>query len=205
MFMWHSFDCWSLCDVWHSFDCWSLCGDGVHRGVTAGLCFDCWSLCDTVPGDGVHRGVTAGLCFVWHSFAFLPYLETVYAEVLELVDYPAVGIKKAAIATLGQLCLCVHETCSNTPSGDAENGELCSLGLSEKGQTSEISLMDIYSVHMQAVSFHVLFYLCVGISFVHWLEKGFMHRSMRGFEVYICWVWLSWGDCAVDWMLKSHY
>ena len=90
-----------------------------------------------------------------------------YAEVLELVDYPAVGIKKAAIATLGQLCLCVHETCSNTPSGDAENGELCSLGLSEKGQTSEISLMDIYSVHMQAVSFHVLFYLCVGISFVH--------------------------------------
>ena len=65
------------------------------------------------------------IVFVCDSFAFLPYLETVYAEVLELVDYPAVGIKKAAIATLGQLCLCVHETCSNTPSGDAENGEFC--------------------------------------------------------------------------------
>ena len=85
---------------------------------------------------------------------------------LELVDYPAVGIKKAAIATLGQLCLCVHETCSNTPSGDAENGELCSGCLSGKGQTSEICLMGIYSVRVQAFSFHVLVYLCVGIGFV---------------------------------------
>ncbi|XP_076449742.1 importin-4-like [Babylonia areolata] len=55
------------------------------------------------------------------NFAFLPYLETIYAEVLELADYPATGIKKAAIATLGQLCFCVHETCSNSPGGDAEN------------------------------------------------------------------------------------
>lgn len=55
------------------------------------------------------------------STAFLPYLETVYAEVLELIDYPAAGIKKAAIATLGQLCFCVHETYSSSPSGDAEN------------------------------------------------------------------------------------
>ncbi|KAK7498967.1 hypothetical protein BaRGS_00009776 [Batillaria attramentaria] len=54
------------------------------------------------------------------SMAFMPYLETVYTEVLELVEYPAVGIKKAAIATLAQLCFCVHETYSNTPSGDAE-------------------------------------------------------------------------------------
>ncbi|KAL8619425.1 hypothetical protein ACOMHN_011776 [Nucella lapillus] len=55
------------------------------------------------------------------SFAFMPYLWNIYEEVLELADYPAAGIKKAAIATLGQLCMCVHETCSNTPGGDAEN------------------------------------------------------------------------------------
>ena len=63
----------------------ALPGGGVHRGVTAGLCFDCWCWCDTVPGDGVHRGVATVWCFVSHSFAFLPYLKTVYTEVLQLV------------------------------------------------------------------------------------------------------------------------
>ena len=71
------FDCWCWCDT--------VPGDGVHRGVTAGLCFDCWCWCDTVPGDGVDRGVATVWCFVSHSFAFLPYLKTVYTEVLQLV------------------------------------------------------------------------------------------------------------------------
>ena len=70
----------------------ALPGGGVHRGVTTGVCFDCWSLYDTVPGDGVHRGVAPAWCFVSHSFAILSYLETVYAEVLQLVYVLIVGV-----------------------------------------------------------------------------------------------------------------
>ena len=56
------------------------------------------------------------------SQAFLPYLETVYAEVLTLTDYPAVGVKKSAIAVLPQFCHCLYATSSGA-SGDRANGE----------------------------------------------------------------------------------
>ncbi|XP_059170198.1 importin-4-like isoform X2 [Physella acuta] len=51
--------------------------------------------------------------------AFLPYLQSSYNEVLDLVAYPAVGIKKGAFSTLGQLCLCVHNSFKETNSEDA--------------------------------------------------------------------------------------
>ncbi|KAK7114904.1 importin-4-like [Littorina saxatilis] len=89
------------------------------------------------------------------STAFLPYLEKVYTEVLELVEYPAVGIKKAAIATLGQLCFCVHETCSKNPSGDAENAlkaMLCTvvpkyLEIAKEDQDRTVVMAAVDSLH----------------------------------------------------------
>ncbi|CAG5114577.1 unnamed protein product, partial [Candidula unifasciata] len=51
--------------------------------------------------------------------AFFPLLQKSYAEVVDLVNYPAVGIKKAAFSTLCQLCLCVHEAYKATQSPEA--------------------------------------------------------------------------------------
>ncbi|XP_062580344.1 importin-4-like, partial [Saccostrea cucullata] len=41
--------------------------------------------------------------------AFFPFLEQSFKEVLEMIDYPAPGVKKAAIAAVGQMCICVHQ------------------------------------------------------------------------------------------------
>ncbi|KAK3691936.1 hypothetical protein RRG08_047945 [Elysia crispata] len=50
---------------------------------------------------------------------FMPYLHKSYTETLELADYPASGIKKAAFVTLCHLCLCVYETHKETQSAEA--------------------------------------------------------------------------------------
>ncbi|GFN80012.1 importin-4 [Plakobranchus ocellatus] len=51
--------------------------------------------------------------------AFMPYLQQSFTETLELADYPAVGVKKAAFSTLCQLCLCVHDAHKETQSTEA--------------------------------------------------------------------------------------
>ncbi|CAL1538181.1 unnamed protein product [Lymnaea stagnalis] len=53
--------------------------------------------------------------------AFMPYLQRSYTEVLDLVEYPAVGIKKGAFNTLTQLCLCVHNVQKETQSQEASD------------------------------------------------------------------------------------
>ncbi|KAK0045008.1 importin-4 [Biomphalaria pfeifferi] len=51
--------------------------------------------------------------------AFMPHLQHSFNEVLEMVAYPAVGIKKSAFTTLSQLCLCVHSVHKETNSEEA--------------------------------------------------------------------------------------
>ncbi|XP_005096783.1 importin-4 [Aplysia californica] len=51
--------------------------------------------------------------------AFLPYMQTAYTESMEMVEYPAVGIKKGAFQALCQFCLCVHEAQKQSQSNEA--------------------------------------------------------------------------------------
>ncbi|RUS88757.1 hypothetical protein EGW08_003474 [Elysia chlorotica] len=53
------------------------------------------------------------------SHAFMPYLQKSYEEALELADYPASGIKKAAFVTLCHFCLCVNEVHEATKAAEA--------------------------------------------------------------------------------------
>lgn len=49
---------------------------------------------------------------------FFPYLEQSFGIVLEMVDYPTPGVKKAAIVAVGNMCTCVHK--ANTESTSVE-------------------------------------------------------------------------------------
>ncbi|KAH9499795.1 Importin-4 [Bulinus truncatus] len=51
--------------------------------------------------------------------AFMPHLQHSFNEVLDIVAYPAIGIKKSAFITLSQLCLCVHDVQNETNSEEA--------------------------------------------------------------------------------------
>nr|XP_022312451.1 importin-4-like isoform X1 [Crassostrea virginica] len=58
--------------------------------------------------------------------AFLPYFEQSMKDVLEMIDYPAPGVKKAAMAAMGQMCICVHKANQETPSAENKFPELFS-------------------------------------------------------------------------------
>lgn len=47
-------------------------------------------------------------------------------DVLEMIDYPAPGVKKAAMAAMGQMCICVHKANQETPSAENKFPELFS-------------------------------------------------------------------------------
>ncbi|XP_071092179.1 importin-4-like [Haliotis cracherodii] len=51
---------------------------------------------------------------------FLPYLETSYTEVLGLIEFPAPGVKKGAISSLSQFCLCVFQVFTETQSPETK-------------------------------------------------------------------------------------
>ncbi|XP_060081049.1 importin-4-like [Ylistrum balloti] len=46
---------------------------------------------------------------------FFPYLEMSFKEVLDMMDYPALGVKRTASAALGQMCICVHKANTDSP------------------------------------------------------------------------------------------
>lgn len=53
-----------------------------------------------------------------YSAIFFPYLEQSFGIVLEMVDYPTPGVKKAALVAVGNMCTCVHK--ANTESTSVE-------------------------------------------------------------------------------------
>ncbi|XP_067389258.1 LOW QUALITY PROTEIN: importin-4 [Emydura macquarii macquarii] len=50
------------------------------------------------------------------SVAFLPYVESCVPEVHKLLEFPHVGVRKAAYEALGQLCIGLHRACEQEPS-----------------------------------------------------------------------------------------
>lgn len=52
--------------------------------------------------------------------AFFPYLEQSFKEVLEMIEYPAPGVKKSAIAAVGQMCICVHKANQELQSAETQ-------------------------------------------------------------------------------------
>ncbi|XP_043351877.1 importin-4 isoform X5 [Dermochelys coriacea] len=50
------------------------------------------------------------------SVAFLPYLESCVPEVFQLLEFPHLGVRKAAYEALGQFCIALHRVCERDPS-----------------------------------------------------------------------------------------
>ncbi|KAM4853923.1 importin-4 [Thomomys bottae] len=50
------------------------------------------------------------------SVVFLPYMESVFEEVLKLLECPHVNVRKAAYEALGQFCCALHKACQSCPS-----------------------------------------------------------------------------------------
>uniref|UniRef100_A0A8C8RXG2 Importin 4 n=1 Tax=Pelusios castaneus TaxID=367368 RepID=A0A8C8RXG2_9SAUR len=50
------------------------------------------------------------------SIAFLPYVESCISEVYRLLEFPHVGVRKAAYEALGQFCIALHQVCERDPS-----------------------------------------------------------------------------------------
>ncbi|XP_033729226.1 importin-4-like [Pecten maximus] len=51
---------------------------------------------------------------------FFPYLEKSFKEVLDMMDYPAQGVKRSASAALGQMCICVHKANTDSPTPETQ-------------------------------------------------------------------------------------
>ncbi|XP_056015924.1 importin-4-like isoform X2 [Ostrea edulis] len=52
---------------------------------------------------------------------FFPFLEQSFKEVLEMIEYPAPGVKRAAIAAVGQMCICVHKANQEMHSSETQS------------------------------------------------------------------------------------
>uniref|UniRef100_A0A674ICS3 Importin 4 n=1 Tax=Terrapene triunguis TaxID=2587831 RepID=A0A674ICS3_9SAUR len=50
------------------------------------------------------------------SVTFLPYLESCVPEVFQLLEFPHLGVRKAAYEALGQFCIALHRVCERDPS-----------------------------------------------------------------------------------------
>uniref|UniRef100_A0A8C4YN63 Importin 4 n=1 Tax=Gopherus evgoodei TaxID=1825980 RepID=A0A8C4YN63_9SAUR len=50
------------------------------------------------------------------SVAFLPYLESCIPGVFQLLEFPHLGVRKAAYEALGQFCIALHRVCERDPS-----------------------------------------------------------------------------------------
>ncbi|XP_004698548.3 importin-4 [Echinops telfairi] len=50
------------------------------------------------------------------SVAFLPYMESVFEEVFQLLECPHLSVRKAAHEALGQFCCALHKACQSCPS-----------------------------------------------------------------------------------------
>ncbi|XP_075388121.1 importin-4 isoform X2 [Tenrec ecaudatus] len=50
------------------------------------------------------------------SVAFLPYMESVFEEVFQLLECPHLSVRKSAHEALGQFCCALHKACQSCPS-----------------------------------------------------------------------------------------